>query len=238
MGDPVLFKRTLRFKDKIEPLFFVTAMALEEISFKALQDEFGVPLSSSFESPDSTEENPKTMTYADAQKQGYRILAFKEGLTQGEELAAKQAVRTLFYPSFAEEEIPLYKTTTEPRLRFFFIPPDQHNTLCMDYISYEFDKALIDIAKVFNVKAYGSQLYLHKKPWVAPLSQKWLMAYGGFRIIDFDLQSGAGLLPRGDILVTNSRDEHLAKIIRAIGYRMSLPGRIKALAKIGQKERE
>ena len=238
MGAPVLFKRTLRFKDEVEPLFFVAAMALEEITFETLQDEFGMPLSASFEMPGSSEETPKTMSYADAQKQGYRILAFKEGLTEGEELAAKHATMMLFYPSFEKEEILLHIKTTEPRLQFYFIPPNQHNNLCMDYINYEFDKAIINIAKVFKVKEYGNLLFLRKKPWVSPLSQKWLRAYGGFRIIDFDLQSGAGLLPGGDILATNPRDESLAKNIKAVGYRLSLPGRIKALTEIGQKERE
>jgi len=234
MSNPVLFKRTLRFKDKIEPLFFVAAMALEEITFQDLQDEFGMPLTASFELSGSTGEKPKTMSFADAQKQGYRILAFKEGLTEGEELAARQAAMTLF----SKEEVLLHRTITEPFLQFYFIPPNQHNNLCMDQINYEFDKAIINIAKVFEVKAYGSLLYLHKKPWVASSSQKWLRAYGGFRIIDFDLQSGAGLLPKGDILATNPRDERLAKIIKAVGYRLSLPGRIKALTEIGQKERE
>ena len=227
---------SLKFKSDLEGYIFMIAVFAEEISFEDLRDSFKVPLDERFDKHGGLGDKPDLMSYKEAKQQGFRILALKEGLPPIERKSAGEVIVKIFSHDFETKRQPMYKLDVSPSVSVYFIPPSEHNNKCMDSINFEFVRAILNINKAFSVKKIGDSLYLHRKPWVKPLSQKWLMAYGGFRVIDFDLMSSAGILSGGDLLPMTPHDKVLVEMIKNVGDETSFVKRIVARA-IGGKER-
>ncbi len=227
---------TLKFKNDLDGYIFMIAVVAEEISFEDLRDSFKISLDEYFDKSGGLGKEPEPMSCKEAMKQGYRILALKKDLPPPEKKFAKEVITKIFYPEFVKRGQIMHGLDVRASAPVYFIPPSEHNNNCMDSINFEFVKAILNINKVFSVKKNGDSFYLHKKPWVKPLSQKWLMAYGGFRVIDFDLMSSAGILPNGDILPVTPHDKVLVEMIKNVGDETSFLKRFVART-IGGKER-
>jgi len=216
----------IRFKNEIDLLLFMAAIALEELSFEDLREEFRVSPNDVFEQWDPSRKKMTLMSFKDAEAAGYRVLAFREEATEEEKRGAKSAVTTIFFSDLVEKGRMLNGWKNDSGTTFYFIPPGEYNNYFMDCINYEFDKAIMNISKAFTVKESGRLMYLHRKPWVALYSQKWLRAWGGLKVVGFDFDKSFGLMPGGDLVPMNDYEEDVVKLVKDFGNRPSLLQRL------------